>query len=123
MRNKFRFETVLNSKLVSGIGLTPTTLQEVVIKLSFLFQARLFAVFQVSLSCIFRQSEDNYSYLTISYRLEPKVTTSADYQPKYILFRQNYLSVIKSTIWVPTRSDANRAVQSQKMVRGWQFWI
>ena len=27
------------------------------------------------------------------------------------------------TIWVPTRSDTNRAVQSQKMVRGWKFWI
>ena len=24
---------------------------------------------------------------------------------------------------VPTRSDTNRAVQSQKMVRGWKFWI
>ena len=29
----------------------------------------------------------------------------------------------KPTIWVPTRSDINRAVQSQKMVRGWEFWI
>ena len=29
----------------------------------------------------------------------------------------------KPTIWVPTRSDTNRAVQSQKMVRGWKFWI
>ena len=27
------------------------------------------------------------------------------------------------TIWVPTRSDTNQAVQSQKMVRGWNFWI
>ena len=27
------------------------------------------------------------------------------------------------TVWVPTRSDTNRAVQSQKMVRGWKFWI
>ena len=29
----------------------------------------------------------------------------------------------KKTIWVPTRSDINWAVQSQKMVRGWKFWI
>ena len=28
----------------------------------------------------------------------------------------------KPTIWVPTRSDTNRAVQSQIMVRGWTFW-
>ena len=26
-------------------------------------------------------------------------------------------------IWVPNRSDTNRAVQSQKIVRGWKFWI
>ena len=25
----------------------------------------------------------------------------------------------KQTIWVPTRSDTNWAVQSQKMVKGW----
>ena len=29
----------------------------------------------------------------------------------------------KPTIWVPTRYDTNRAVQSQKMVTGWKFWI
>ena len=29
----------------------------------------------------------------------------------------------KPTIWVPTRSDNNQPVQSQKMVRGWKFWI
>ena len=29
----------------------------------------------------------------------------------------------KPTIWVPTRSDTNRAIQSQKMVRGWKFRI
>ena len=29
----------------------------------------------------------------------------------------------KRTMWFPTRSDTNRAVQSQKMVRGWKFWI
>ena len=29
----------------------------------------------------------------------------------------------KPTIWVPTRFDTNRAVQSQKMGRGWKFWI
>ena len=34
------------------------------------------------------------------------------------------LCVRKPTIWrVRTRSDTNRAVQSQKMVRGWKFWI
>ena len=31
--------------------------------------------------------------------------------------------MIKPTILVPTRSDTNRAVQSQKMVRGLKFWI
>ena len=29
----------------------------------------------------------------------------------------------KQTIWVLNRSDTNRAVQSQKMVRGWKFFI
>ena len=29
----------------------------------------------------------------------------------------------KPTIWVLTRSDTNRAVQSQRTVRGWKFWI
>ena len=33
------------------------------------------------------------------------------------------LCVRKPTIRVPTRSDTNRAVQSQEMVRGWKFWI
>ena len=28
-----------------------------------------------------------------------------------------------TTIWVPTRTDTNRGVQAQKMVRGWKFWI
>ena len=31
--------------------------------------------------------------------------------------------VRKPTIRVPTRSDTTRGVQSQKMVRGWKFWI
>ena len=37
----------------------------------------------------------------------------------------NHLSlcVREPTIWVPTRFDTNRAVQSQKMARGWKFWI
>ena len=35
----------------------------------------------------------------------------------------NGVCVRKSTIWVPIRSDTNRAVQSQKMVRGLKFWI
>ena len=29
----------------------------------------------------------------------------------------------KPTVWVLTRSDSNPTVQSQKMVRGWKFWI
>ena len=33
------------------------------------------------------------------------------------------LCVRKQTICVPTRSDTNRAVQSQKMARGWTFCI
>ena len=33
------------------------------------------------------------------------------------------LCVRKPTIWVHTRSDTNQAVQSQKKVRGWKFWI
>ena len=33
------------------------------------------------------------------------------------------LCVRKPTMRVPTRSDTNRAVQSQNIVRGWKFWI
>ena len=33
------------------------------------------------------------------------------------------LCVRKQTIWVPTRSDTNRAVQSQKQARGLKFWL
>ena len=33
------------------------------------------------------------------------------------------LCVRKPTIWVPTRFDTNRSVQSQKMVTGWKLWI
>ena len=29
----------------------------------------------------------------------------------------------KPTMWFLNRSDINRAVQAQKMVRGWKFWI
>ena len=29
----------------------------------------------------------------------------------------------KPTMWFPNRSDTNRPLQSQKMVRGWKFWI
>ena len=29
----------------------------------------------------------------------------------------------KPTIWFPNRSDTNRAVQAQKMARGWKFRI
>ena len=28
----------------------------------------------------------------------------------------------KPTTWLSNRSDKNRALQSQKMVRGWKFW-
>ena len=28
----------------------------------------------------------------------------------------------KPTIWIPTRSDTNWTVQSQKMVSDWKFW-
>ena len=33
------------------------------------------------------------------------------------------ICVRKPTIWVPTRSDTNRAVQSQQMIRDWKFWV
>ena len=36
---------------------------------------------------------------------------------------QMSLCMRKPIIRVPTRSDTNQAVQSQKMVRGWKFWI
>ena len=39
------------------------------------------------------------------------------------IFDLFYEPVREKTIWVPTRSDTNRPVQSQKMVRGWKFWI
>ena len=29
----------------------------------------------------------------------------------------------KPTMWCPNRSDTNQSVQSQKMARGWKFWI
>ena len=29
----------------------------------------------------------------------------------------------KPTMWFPNRSDTNHAVQAQKMVRDWKFWI
>ena len=29
----------------------------------------------------------------------------------------------KPTAWFQNRSDTNRAVQAQKMARGWEFWI
>ena len=33
------------------------------------------------------------------------------------------LCMRKPTIWAPTWSDTNRAIQSQTMVRGWKLWI
>ena len=37
----------------------------------------------------------------------------------------HYMShlVRKLAMWFPTRSDTNRAVQAQKMARGWKFWF
>ena len=29
----------------------------------------------------------------------------------------------KPTLWFLNRSDTNRAVQAQKMARGWKFWV
>ena len=42
-----------------------------------------------------------------------------------ILLKSSQLSLCarKPTIWVPTRSDTNRPVQSLKMAKGWKFWI
>ena len=39
-----------------------------------------------------------------------------------VYYKKLSLCVRIPTFWVPTRSDTNRAVQSQKMVRGWKFW-
>ena len=41
------------------------------------------------------------------------------------LSKKEYMSlcVSKTTIWVPTRSDTNRAVQAQKLVRGLKFCL
>ena len=36
---------------------------------------------------------------------------------------QTALYLGKPTMWFPNRFDTNRAVQSQKMPRGWKFWI
>ena len=38
-------------------------------------------------------------------------------------FNELSLCMRKPTIWVLTRSGTNRAVQSQKMIIGWKFWI
>ena len=29
----------------------------------------------------------------------------------------------KPTMWFPTRSDTNQAVQAQQIARDWKFWI
>ena len=46
------------------------------------------------------------------------------YNAQYSAFRVFYMSrrVRKPAIWVPTRSDTNQAVQSQKMARSLKFW-
>ena len=54
---------------------------------------------------------------------------STDFKDECIFFFSFFflsyksLCLRKPTIWFPTRSDTNRAVQSQKMVRGWKFWF
>ena len=45
-----------------------------------------------------------------------------DLQDKFTMQNMSRL-VGKPTMWFPNRSDINWAVQSQKMVRGWKFWI
>ena len=40
-----------------------------------------------------------------------------------LVYIDTSLCVRKSTSWIPTRPDTNQAVQSQKMVRGWKYWI
>ena len=47
-----------------------------------------------------------------------------NWRPNYYYLKcQLSLCMRKLTIWVLTRSDTNRTVQSLKMVRGWKFWI
>ena len=29
----------------------------------------------------------------------------------------------KPAMWLPSRSDTNRAVRAQEMARGWKFWF
>ena len=46
-----------------------------------------------------------------------------NFSSSWISTNYKSLHMRKPTIWVPTRSHTNYAVQSQKMVRGWKFWI
>ena len=57
------------------------------------------------------------------YNETPEETSRYVHDVPVPLFNYMSLCVRKPTFWVPTRSDTNRAVQSQKMVRGWKFCI
>ena len=41
----------------------------------------------------------------------------------YPLFALISCNMGKLTLWIPTRSDTNRAVQPLEMARGLKFWI
>ena len=50
--------------------------------------------------------------------------TVIDFQDFYRPVSGRSVSVMrKPTMWFLNRSDTNRAVQAQKMARGWKFWI
>ena len=83
-------------------------------------------------------NKDLYTVMALQSRLHDltmHIFTCIQYFPKWMtlfLFDLYLLKTVelhlslcvrKPTIWVPTRSDTNRAVQSQKMARGWKFWI
>ena len=52
------------------------------------------------------------------------IDTQFRYQNMITCTKNNMsMCVRKPTIWVPTRPDTNRDIQSQMMVRGWKFWI
>ena len=54
-----------------------------------------------------------------------KCSTTGKTGPSHLSGNVQQLSLCmrKPTVWVPTRSDTNRSVRSQKMVRGWKFCI
>ena len=69
-------------------------------------------------SCVVAHMATGRQFIVLSNRLE-KLTF------KYGVSKKAYLSlcVRKPTIWVPTRSDTNQAVQLQKQARSLKFWI